>query len=114
MLAHAVHLVDHPPDDSALGQQSLVLHFRPPLSAEVFDEDLINFVPMTLVREVSGTFDDPDQRILTKLSTFDDRLELVVWILVAGNDDARASGMGNVKMLKEVKTKFNSIGSREF
>lgn len=48
---------------------------------------------MALVREVPGAFDDFQVRGISELSTFDDCLEFVVWIFVAGDDDGLTSKM---------------------
>lgn len=92
MLPHAVHLIDHSPDDSTLNRQAVILNFFFSLStAKTFNENLVDFIPVTLMWEVTGTFDNPYHSILAKFCAFDDRFEFVVWIFVARDNCARTS-----------------------
>lgn len=92
MLTNSVHFVDHPPDNSALNCHNFVFYLGLPFrAADVFYKKLIDLCPMTLVREMSGAFDDSDQGVLTGLCALDDCFEFVVWILIASNYYARTS-----------------------
>lgn len=91
MLADSIHFINHPGHKTSLNC-TLHLNLGTLLcAAEVLDEDMIDLHPMTLMWKVTSTFDDSYQRILTSFCTLNDRFQLVVWVFVTGNYDARTS-----------------------
>jgi hypothetical protein len=55
----AIHFVDHSTDDSPLGRQVVVFDFWFLFgTTENFNENRVDFIPVTLVWKMSGAFDD--------------------------------------------------------